>query len=59
MHLFKIKNAGSGEKDEEAKKYAQSFNYKYTEVISEIGFGKYQYKLLLQLLYYMFHLDCI
>ena len=45
MHLFRIKTTCAGEKDNEAKIYPQAFDYKYTEVISEIGFGKYQYKI--------------
>ena len=45
MDLFRIKSNYSRSNDEEMRIYPPGRNYKYNEVIKEIGFGKYQYKI--------------
>mmetsp|Transcript_19187 Transcript_19187/g.18845 ORF Transcript_19187/g.18845 Transcript_19187/m.18845 type:complete len:114 (+) Transcript_19187:8-349(+) len=46
MFLFSLKNTYERADAFEQKKYAPGFHYKYNQVIDEIGFGSYQYKII-------------
>ena len=47
MHLFKIKSLYSIGGGENLKIYPPGRNFTYSDVIKEIGFGKYQYKIVI------------
>ena len=45
MYRFTLKNDYENPNLGEGKKYVRGVTYKYNDVIKEIGFGPYQYKI--------------
>lgn len=46
MFLFSLKNTYENPDSFDAKKYLKGFHYKYNDVIEEIGFGPFQYRII-------------
>lgn len=46
MYLFSLKNNYENTNASHSKQYPRGITYKYNEVIKEVGFGPYQYKII-------------
>lgn len=46
MYRFSLKNTADNTTESQGKQYPRGMTYRYNEVIREVGFGQYQYKII-------------